>query len=497
MMRRPTLSSVGAAAVLLLGGCSVIFGSELPEGCDEEDFDGDGALAYECVVGDARQVERLGDCDDQNPDVHPGAEERCNDEDDDCDGNIDEGLDTTEVFADCDMDGVGDQSYSEVFCGDPSPLICGEDTPGAWATVAGDCDDQDASRQANCGSCAQVDLLFVIDTSASMVDEQIALAEQLPGVVAALKTGDLDGDMIQDAEPIDDLHVGVITPDLGSGEFIVPGCELGDGDDGVLRIESGALRDPRCESLSVTREVPFLSFTPGDAPADVAAATVDWSCLVRAGTGGCGFEQPLEAALKALTPAASALRFRDATLGQGDGLNRGFLRPDSLLVIVIVTDEDDCSVADPELVAPESSSYSGDLNLRCYQYPDALHPVSRYVSGLLQLRDAEDLIFAVVAGVPRPLAEANPTNPDYAAILEDSRLQESVATSGTMLNFSCVIPGRGAAYPPRRLLQTAAGLAERGSTTVLSSICSMNSYAALSAAMLRVAVDHGARRCAM
>ena len=80
---------------------------------------------------------------------------------------------------------------------------------------------------------------------------------------------------------------------------------------------------------------------PGD---DVAGA---FSCIAGLGINGCGFEQPLEAALKALSPAApnastgAAYRpptfFRN-TFGHGDGANDGFVREGTLLAVVVVSD---------------------------------------------------------------------------------------------------------------------------------------------------------------
>jgi hypothetical protein len=57
---------------------------------DEVDGDEDGARTCD------------GDCDDGNPNVHPGAPEVCNGDDDNCDGTTDEG------FTDTDGDGVAD-----------------------------------------------------------------------------------------------------------------------------------------------------------------------------------------------------------------------------------------------------------------------------------------------------------------------------------------------------------------------------------------------------
>ena len=77
-------------------------GDDIPP---EEDGDGDGWLPSE------------GDCDDTNPDVHPGAEELCNGIDDDCDG-------TSDLDWDDDHDGVAD-------CADSCPVQVASATVGS------------------------------------------------------------------------------------------------------------------------------------------------------------------------------------------------------------------------------------------------------------------------------------------------------------------------------------------------------------------------------
>ena len=74
------------------------------------DLDGVGATAQEgTFVCDTTSgfVDASGDCDDGNPDIHPGASEACNGLDDDCDGDVDEGMPGNYWYVDDDNDGYG------------------------------------------------------------------------------------------------------------------------------------------------------------------------------------------------------------------------------------------------------------------------------------------------------------------------------------------------------------------------------------------------------
>lgn len=78
-----------------------------------------------------------GDCDDSDDDVHPGAEETCNEVDDDCDGAVDEDpIDGTVYYVDADGDGRGDPSR---------PVeLCRVEDGYSGSLRADDCDDTNA-----------------------------------------------------------------------------------------------------------------------------------------------------------------------------------------------------------------------------------------------------------------------------------------------------------------------------------------------------------------
>src|SRR5690606_37126644 len=141
--------------------------------------------------------------------------------------------------------------------------------------------------------------------------------------------------------------------------------------------------------------------------------------------------------------------FHNSTLGHADRENAGFIRPNSALAIILVTDEEDCSAANPELFNPNSPAFmSVDLNLRCFSFPAEVHPVERYVSGvdgrsgLLGLRQHPGLlIFTGIVGVPVETV-SDPSSIDYDAILSHPLMQEEVdSTMPTRLRPSCNVPG--------------------------------------------------------
>lgn len=355
----------------------------------------------------------------------------------------------------------------------------------------------------------KVDLLLVIDDSGSMAQEQQSVADQFPRLARILATGDRDLDGVADFAPVSDLHIGVVTTDMGVGGFEgIPTCGAGTtaggamfGDDGILVTRGNTGVDGCMASYPA-----FLQFRPGDHPTDLPDALAqfgaDGSCVVQPGTSGCGFEQPLEAALKALTPSSNTgTLFFGPSLGHGDVENDGFLRADSVLAIVVVTDEEDCSVdpAHSDVFDQTSSVYTGDLNLRCFNFPEVASPTQRYVDGFRALRpgDSGRLVFALIAGIPQALV-ADPNTIDYDAILAAPEMQEIIRADGPgaghQLSPSCTAPaGRGEAFPPRRLVAVARDL---GATSTIASICQTdfgpvldNIITAISNATLQACLD--------
>mgnify|MGYP001583346782 CR=1 FL=1 len=101
------------------------------------DYDGDGAGGgrYTSTSCDAPAgyVASSDDCDDTDSAVYPGATETCDGEDNDCDGDVDEGLSTTTWYADTDGDGFGDSGDTVDEC----------TTPAGYVSDGTDCDDGD------------------------------------------------------------------------------------------------------------------------------------------------------------------------------------------------------------------------------------------------------------------------------------------------------------------------------------------------------------------
>ncbi len=139
------------------------------------DNDGDGFGNPEDAITDCEQpngyVSNDADCDDSDPAVYPGAEELCNNKDDNCDGQIDEGLATDSYYLDNDGDGFGNAEMSITTCAPPSGYVANNE----------DCDDSDptinpdASEIANNGIDEDCDGMDFVSSTENSVEESLLI----------------------------------------------------------------------------------------------------------------------------------------------------------------------------------------------------------------------------------------------------------------------------------------------------------------------------------
>ncbi|MCC6751782.1 MAG: hypothetical protein IT371_29285 [Deltaproteobacteria bacterium] len=249
----------------------------------------------------------------------------------------------------------------------------------------------------------QIDLLVVADNSSSTDELRDTLAMHLPALLDALG---------KDAADLPDLRLGVVTADLGAGPYRLGTCERVGGDGGKLRPPASRQGCPKLEAPYVEL-VAGKSNVPGPEP-ELEKLAQAFRCQLALGNGGCEFEQPLEAARRALDPARR--------------VNPGFLRPGALLAVLFVTDEDDCSAAKTELYRPVPAGLTDPLGplsgFRCFEFGiwcdvndrskigprhgcrpvgDWLVAIAEYESFFRQLKPPGRLLLAAVAGPPEPV----------------------------------------------------------------------------------------------
>ena len=166
-----------------------------------------------------------------------------------------------------------------------------------------------------------VDVLFLIDDSGSMRLTQDKLLRDFPTFMTRL----------QDQPPgLPNLHVAVISSDMGAGDGSIATCDSVGGKQGIFQYT------PRgaCTVTKLNAGSTYISNVGG-----VANYTGDLSdafaCVAALGEAGCTFEQPFAAILRALGADGQA----------APAENQGFLRPEAYLAIIMLTNEDDCSAS--------------------------------------------------------------------------------------------------------------------------------------------------------
>ena len=345
----------------------------------------------------------------------------------------------------------------------------------------------------------------MIDNSSSMADKHALLASSIPRLISRLaaprcldasgaptaKNFPCDAGSKPEFAPVTDLHVGVITSSLGAhgGEL----CSESDTTFNPEQNDHGRLLGSVRQGLPSQDGLGFLAWAPGtiEAPSELIASTVQHINAV--GEVGCAYEAQLESWYRFLVdpqPPDSVKRegsFSVVPSCQTEGADCGtngvcvsgfcadktvlsqrkaFLRGDSAVAIVMLTDENDCSIADegqgwlignvgrlprstsacatnpddpccsscaagppsgcaPHASDPECQKNDGvyadqedHLSLRCWEQKrrygfDFLHPVSRYVSGL----KSSSIVNRGGDSVPNPLYSGNGVSRDLNSVV--------------------------------------------------------------------------------
>jgi hypothetical protein len=195
----------------------------------------------------------------------------------------------------------------------------------------------------------KADILFVLDDSASTSHLKSALKGSFPLLVKILDDFGRDNPA--------HYHMGVVTSDMGSGPFTLGGGQCYPGGRGGRLQNVGAAAPPGC--MGPTEGFNFLDYNQSTQSANLPVGqdlAGTFACMSTLGDRGCGFEQPLEAAYRALHDIPQE--------------NHDFLRPDAQLHVLFLMDEDDCS-ADPQsdIFDPAKTDVYGPLlSYRCTQF---------------------------------------------------------------------------------------------------------------------------------
>jgi len=173
---------------------------------------------------------------------------------------------------------------------EPEATSTGAVDPTSTDTTSG------STGSAEAAPCAAIDVLFVVDDSSTMAEEQVRLSAAAPNFIAAMRA------KLPDVAVV---HVGVISTNSPA-----------------LGVSAG-----RCGPF-----VGGLGFMTQDDNLSVSLV-----CAAQVGVAGSPDERPMEMLLAAVDDLAN----------EPGGLNSDFVRKPALLVAVIVTDEEDDHEIDP------------------------------------------------------------------------------------------------------------------------------------------------------
>jgi hypothetical protein len=197
-----------------------------------------------------------------------------------------------------------------------------------------------------------VDILFVIDNSGSMGEEQAILAQNFGSFIEVLEAEDVEANYRIGVTTSDNGNewcpVGSTTPE--AGKLVLSSCKSRINDflfnNGVVDVQDLACNNictltdaeltitPTTTDFDSTEQArPWLENIEGKKNIPDGTSTVDaFKCFGPQGINGCGFESQLESMYLSLKRAENV-----------DENEYGFLRAQAILAIVLVSDEVDCS----------------------------------------------------------------------------------------------------------------------------------------------------------
>ncbi|MBI4704975.1 MAG: hypothetical protein HY744_28040 [Deltaproteobacteria bacterium] len=198
----------------------------------------------------------------------------------------------------------------------------------------------------------RLDLLLLVDNSRAMGDKQQVLKETLPDLVGGLVN----------FEPIEDIHIGIVSSSIGGHGADACDPEKDPTQNFSVNDKAHLLSRKSVQSqegIATFNNLGFLAWDPAGkygGEKDANKLLDDLGQIVNGvGEVGCGYEAPLEAWYRFLVDpdpyakitinekAQAVLEGTDQVLLEQ---RKAFLRPDSLLVIIMLTDENDCSIKD-------------------------------------------------------------------------------------------------------------------------------------------------------
>ena len=165
-------------------------------------------------------------------------------------------------------------------------------------------------------------MLFVIDDAPTMGLMQAKLAAGFPAMMDMLRA-------LPDGVP--NLRIAVVSSDMGAAGSSILGC-AGSGKAGRFQFAARG----SCSATNLQSDATFISDVDGVKNYTGNLEDV-FRCIAPLGETGCSVEHSFAALTRALGADGK---------GPPPAENAGFLRRDAYLVIVMLTNRDDCSVAD-------------------------------------------------------------------------------------------------------------------------------------------------------